>query len=159
MGVYVFSCQMLQNPVADSSQGFRREWIKHYDGKLSGLIDWYLLIDPANGKRKSNDYTTMWGVGLGSDGKMYAIPEIRDRLNLTERANALIKLHRKYRPIEVRYERYGMQADIAFIMKVQEEQNYRFDIIEVAGLTNKNDRIKRLIPLYENGDILHPRIT
>lgn len=157
MGVYVFSCQMLQNPVADSSQGFNREWIKHYDGRLSGLINWYLLVDPANGKRKNNDYTTMWAVGLGSDSKMYAIPEIRDRLNLTERANALIKLHRKYRPLEVRYERYGMQADIAFIMKIQEEQNYRFDIIEVSGLTNKNDRIKRLIPLYENGDILHPR--
>jgi predicted phage terminase large subunit-like protein len=155
-GIYIFSCQMLQNPVADASQGFKREWIKYFYGHPPGDCNWYLLVDAANGKRKNNDYTSMWAVGLGHDGKYYCVPEIRDRLNMTERANRLIALHRKYKPKQVRYERYGMQSDIAYINLLQEQKNYRFDIIEVAGPTSKIDRIKRLVPLFETGMIYLP---
>lgn len=158
MGSYVFSCQMLQNPIADSSQGFKREWVRYYSNVPPDDCVWYLLVDAANGKRKNNDYTSMWAVGLGSDGNYYCVPEVRDRLNITERAQRLIALHRKYKPIEVRYERYGMMGDIAYIKKVQEETQYRFDIIEVAGMTSKIDRIKRLVPLFESGLIYLPRI-
>ena len=157
MGIYIFGCQMQQNPKADSAQGFQRPWLRHFT-KMPDIKDcnWYLLVDAASGKRPTNDYTSMWALGLGYDRKMYAIPEVRDRLNLTERADRLITLHRKYRPKEVRYERYGMMADIEHIKTVQEDEQYRFDIIEVAGAMPKNDRIKRLVPLYENHDIYMP---
>jgi predicted phage terminase large subunit-like protein len=155
-GLYIFSCQMLQNPVADASQNFKREWLRYLHGAPPGDCNWYILVDAANSKRKGSDYTSMWAVGLGHDGKYYIIPEIRDRLNLTERAHRLIKIHRKYKPQQVRYERYGMMGDIAYIMTVQEQMNYRFDIIEVAGPTSKIDRIKRLIPLFEKGLMYMP---
>lgn len=157
MGPYVFGCQMLQNPVADSSQGFQREWLRYFDGEPPKTCVWYLLVDAANGKRASNDYTSMWAVGLGEDGNQYCIPEVRDRLNLTERATRLIDLHRKYQPKEVRYERYGMMADIVYIREIQSQQHYRFDIIEVAGPQSKIDRIKRLVPGFENGKRYLPR--
>lgn len=156
MGIYVFSCQMLQSPTADSTQGFRREWLRHFDGD-PGECNWYLLVDAANGKRKDNDYTAIWAVGLAEDGNYYAIPEVRDRINLTERAARLMALHRKYKPVEVRYERYGMMADVAYIKVIQDQQKYRFDIIEVAGPTSKPDRIKRLVPLFEQGKVYLPR--
>ena len=155
MGIFVFGCQMLQNPIADNSQGFKREWLRHYSGELP-RCNWYLLVDAANSKRKGSDYTSMWAVGLGEDGNYYCIPEVRDRLNLTERCARLISLHRKYNPLQVRYERYGMGGDIAYIKLEQERLAYRFDIIEVAGSTSKPDRIKRLVPLYEDGKIYHP---
>jgi phage terminase large subunit-like protein len=150
MGPYVFGCQMLQNPIADSAQGFKREWLRYFDGEPPKNCNWYLLIDAANGKRKNNDYTAIWAVGLGEDGNQYCIPEVRDRLNLTERANRIIALHRKYKPVQVRYERYGMMADIVYIREIMSQQQYRFDIIEVAGPQSKIDRIKRLIPGFEN---------
>lgn len=155
-GPYVFSSQMLQNPVADALQGFQRSWVRHYRGQVPDRINWYLLVDAANGKRKGNDYTSMWAVGLGDDQRMYCIPEVRDRLNLTERTKRLIALHRKYRPIETRYEQYGMQADVQHILHVQEQERYRFEIVEVAGPTSKDDRIKRLVPDFENGVIYLP---
>ena len=155
MGPYVFACQMLQNPVADASQGFKREWIKHTDIAPQDL-NWYLLIDAANGKRKLNDYTSMWAVGLGADGNYYCIPEVRDRLNLTERASRVMDLHRKYKPVEVRYEKYGLMADVDYIKTVQKDRNYRFDITEVAGKSPKNDRIRRLVPLFEQGKVYLP---
>lgn len=157
MGPYVFGCQMLQNPIADSAQGFQRDWLRHYDGEPPQNCNWYLLVDAANGKRKNNDYTAIWAVGLGEDGNRYCIPEVRDRLNLTERANRVIELHRKYKPKQVRYERYGMMADIVYIREIMNQQQYRFDIIEVAGPQSKIDRIKRLIPSFENGKTYLPK--
>ena len=157
MGSYVFSCQMLQNPIADSSQGFQREWIRYYDNLDAKQCVWYLLVDAANGKRKNNDYTSMWMVGLGTDGNYYCVPAVRDRLNLTERSARVMLLHKQYDPLEVRYEQYGMMADISHLKTVQEHHFYRFDVVEVGGSMNKNDRIKRLIPLFEQGKVYMPR--
>jgi hypothetical protein len=56
----------------------------------------------------------------------------------------------------VRYEKYGMMADIAHIQFVQKQKTYRFEIVEVGGQTPKNDRIRRLIPLFEQGKMFLP---
>jgi predicted phage terminase large subunit-like protein len=146
--------------VADATQGFKRDWIRFYEKSPEDVhsgLNKYILVDAANDKRKTNDYTAMWVVGLGSDGNRYILDIVRDRLNLTERAEKLIQLHRKWRPMEVRYERYGMMADIQHIKYRQGEMNYRFDIIEVGGQTPKNDRIRRLIPLFEQAKIWFPQ--
>jgi predicted phage terminase large subunit-like protein len=156
-GPYTFNCQMLQNPVADSTQGFKREWLKHYDGECERGTNKYLLVDAANEKRKTSDYTSMWVVGLGQDGNYYVLDMIRDRLNITERSELVIKLHRKWKPLEVRYEKYGMMADVEFIKRLQTEQNYRFDIIEVGGQLPKADRIRRLVPIFEQGKMYLPQ--
>ena len=156
MGPYTFSCQIMQNPLADMTQGFKREWLKHYQNRSGEGMNKYMLVDAANSKRKSSDYTSIWIIGLSADRNYYALDMVRDRLNLTERANAVMRLHAKWRPMEVRYESYGLQADIAHLQSVQEAKNYRFSITEVKGATPKNDRIRRLIPLCEQGKFYLP---
>lgn len=149
-----------QQPRPDGGGEFRREWLNFYDGTPDDAksgTNRYILVDAANGKRATNDYTSMWVVGLGQDDNYYVLDMIRDRLNLTERASALMTLHRKWKPMSVRYERYGMMADIQHIKDLQRRENYRFEIVEVAGQTPKNDRIKRLIPLFEQGKFWFPQ--
>jgi predicted phage terminase large subunit-like protein len=155
-GYAVKNCQIFQNPLADATQGFKRAWLKHFSNRDGGGMNKYMLVDAANSKRKSSDYTSIWIVGLGADRNYYALDMIRDRLNLTERADAVMRLHAKWRPMEVRYEAYGLMADIAHIQSVQEVKNYRFDIHEVKGQTPKNDRIRRLIPICEQGRFYLP---
>ena len=156
-GPYIFSCQMLQQPKADASQRFERSWLKHYQDANGGDgMNKYMLVDPANEKKAESDYTAIWVIGLASDENYYALDIIRDKLNLTERAAEVMRLHRKWKPMEVRYEKYGMQADIAHLQSVQEKDNYRFDVIPVAGITSKRDRIKRLIPIFEQGKFYLP---
>ena len=155
MGPYVFAAQCLLNPKADVLQGFRREWLRKYK-KLGPRLNWYLVCDAASSKKKHSDFTSMWAVGLGTDGNYYCIPEVRDRLNLKERGDRLFELHRKYKPLDVRYEKYGLMADIEHFQSRMEHENYRFRITEVAGQTSKEDRIKRLIPLFEAGRIWLP---
>lgn len=86
---------------------------------------------------------------------------VRDRLNLAERIERLFALHRKWTGLglkvkQVRYERYGMMADIEALRARMEAENYRFSITEVAGVTSKADRIKRLLPIFEQGRMWLP---
>ncbi len=157
MGPYTFGCQMMQNPKADETQGFKRDWIKHYGNVHGGNgMNKYLLVDAASSKKKGSDYTCMWVIGLGPDENYYALDIVRDRLSLPQRADRLIRLHKKWRPLQVRYEEYGLMADIEHIQTEQEKINYRFKIHKVAGRVAKTDRIKRLVPIFEQGRMWFP---
>lgn len=157
-GIYTFGTQMLLNPKGDSSQGFQRSWICTMKGQPHGRgLNKYILVDPANAKRKSSDWTTMGVIGLGADGNYNLLDLVRDRLNLNERADALFRLYEKWLPISgVGYEEYGLQADIAHIEHLQQERNYRFKITPLGGSMSKIDRIKRLIPVFEQGRFYLP---
>ena len=158
MGPYVFGCQILVDPKADEAQGFMQGWLKFHNIRSDKLppYNYYLLCDPASEKKRDNDYTVMAVIGIGDDRNLYLIDFIRDRLNLTERTEWIFKLHRKYRPISVGYEKYGLQADIEHIEYVQAERNYRFEITPLGGSVPKNDRIRKLIPVFEQGRFYIP---
>lgn len=157
MGPYVFACQMLQNPLADNAQGFNPAWFRGSRGEIDlQSANIYILVDPASSKKRYSDYTSMWVVALCRDQNYYVVDGVHDRLNLTERAETLFELHRTWGPTRVGYERYGMQADIEHIQYMQDQTGYRFQIFELAGTMNKNDRIRRLVPLFEQGRIYFP---
>lgn len=158
MGPYIFACQMLQDPKADSSQGFMEDWLKYYPAAPNRRdMNVYILVDPANEKRKHNDYTSMWVIGAHKDQNFYWLDGVRDRLNLTERTTALFNLHAKWQPNGVGYEKYGMQSDIQHIEYVQGKETYHFHITELGGQTPKNDRIRRLVPIFEQGRFWIPK--
>jgi predicted phage terminase large subunit-like protein len=158
MGVFVFGCQMLQNPQADQTQGFKAEWLRYYDTEPDpATVNFYTLVDPANEKKKESDHTAMWVIGLGADRNYYIYDIVYDRLNLTERTNKLFELHRDYLPLGVGYEHYGMQADIQHIESEMERIGYRFNVTKLGGNTPKPDRIRRLVPKFEQGKIWLPR--
>ena len=156
-GPYTFASQMLQDPTADSAQGFRKEWLNYADVVNHAGLSIVILVDPASEKKRTSDYTVMMVVGIGADKNYYVLDMIRDRLNLTERGDKLMMLHRMYRPVAVGYEKYGLQADIEFVQYIQAQQNYRFKISPLGGQMPKNDRIRRLIPICEQRRLFLPR--
>lgn len=156
-GPYTFGTQQLQDPVADKAMSFKREWLRYYQ-TLGDTSKWnkYILVDPANAKKKTSDYTVMEVWGLAPDQNRYLLDGFRDRLNLTQRAAKLFDLHRIHNPKRVGYERYGMQADIEHVKYEMEQRNYRFEIVELGGAMPKDDRIRMLIPAYEQGKMYSP---
>lgn len=158
MGPYVFGCQMLQDPVADKAQGFLAEWFRTVPENTSFTrMNRYIVVDPAGECKKGSDYTVMWVVGLGQDKNYYVIDGIRERLNLTGRADALFTLHKRYAPLGVGYEKYGQQADIEHIYDRMGREGYFFAITPLGGNIAKNDRIRKLTPLFEQGRIFFRR--
>jgi predicted phage terminase large subunit-like protein len=158
MGSYVFSSQMLMNPMADKAMGFKTEWLEFWD-VLRNAAHWniYLIVDPAGEKKKDSDYTVMVVIALASDGNYYLVDGIRDRLNLTERTQKLFDLVRKWKPKVVGYEKYGMMSDIEHIKYVMQQDGYRFHIEPLGGAQPKNDRIRRLVPAFEQHRFFLPR--
>lgn len=151
-----------QEPRPAEGAEFKRVWINRYNAapkKMNKII----LVDPAGdpqtaqGRRKKSDRTVMWVLGLAADGNVYMVDGIIDRLSLTQRADKLFELHKKHKPMQVRYERYGMMGDIAHIKSEMEHRQYRFKVTEVAGAVEKNARIRRLIPWFEGGRIWFPQ--
>lgn len=155
-GPYVFGCQMLQDPKADETQGFKEEWLK-YARPTETNLNIAIVIDPASSKKKDSDYTAGWVLGLGGDKNIYVLDIVRDRLSLTQRADLVFNWHRRWQPMAIGYERYGMMADIEHIQDRQDRENYRFPIIELGGQMPKIDRIRRLIPRFESGRIFLPK--
>lgn len=151
LGPYTFSTQQLLNPVADEAQGFKREWLKYHKGSDGSGTNRYLIIDPASEKKKTSDFTSAWVIGLGGDENYHVLDLVRDRLNLVERGDMLFRLHKKWKPLGVGYEKYGMQADIEYYKDKMARENYYFEIIELGGAMAKNDRIRRLIPSMSSG--------
>ena len=162
MGPYTFGCQMLQNPKADKAQGFQLDWLKYYEQHNNGKgMNIVILVDPANEKKKKSDYTSMKVLGFGADENDYVLDMVRDKLNLKERTDTLFELHKRWKQpgqkLDVYYEKYGKDSDIDHIIGEMERENYRFDIYPIGGQMAKNDRIRRLVPDFEQGTILLPR--
>lgn len=158
-GPYTFGCQMLLNPTADETQGFKEDWLQYATADKQGQ-NLVMLFDSASAKKKGSDYTAGWVLGLGSDRNVYVHDMVRDRLSLTERGALVMAWHRKWKPVAVGWEQYGMMADIEYVKDLQDRENYRFPITALGGTMAKNDRIRRLIPWFEKGRIyLHPKLA
>jgi hypothetical protein len=153
-----------QEPRPIGGGEFKKRWVNYYDDVNHSTMKKIMLVDSSSGrkptdvtKKNRNDYTSIWIIGLGTDENYYALDIARDRFNLVSRSDAVFKLHRKWKPEQVRYEQYGMMADIEHIRSEMNRKEYRFPIIEVAGKTRKEDRIRRLVPLMQTGRFWMPK--
>jgi predicted phage terminase large subunit-like protein len=160
LGPYVYSTQMLLNPIAKKDQRFRYEWLKWYR-TLPSNLSLYLLCDPANEKKcriTGGDYTVFWLWGLDSNGNKFLVDVVRDRLTLSGRWKALKKLMIKYPRIQrVGYEQYGMTADVQHFEEMMATEGFYFNILSLGGnKLTKEDRIARLIPAFEQGYVYLP---
>jgi phage terminase large subunit-like protein len=158
MGPYTFAAQFLLDPAAERDQAFHDDWLRYFDPDEGDTDEMrkYILVDPASSKKKGSDFSVLVVIGLGADQNYYLLDAVRDRLNLSERCKHLFRLHRKWRPDGIGYERYGMIADIEYIHEKQRLENYRFQVVELGGKLSKEDRIRRLIPIFESGRFYLP---
>jgi predicted phage terminase large subunit-like protein len=150
LGDYSFAGQYQQRPAPLSGSEIDVEnfCFYRYMDSWAGM-NIYMCVDPAGDKKVGSDYTAMVVIGLNRDNNMYILDIVRERLNLNERVERVFALHRKYKFLVCMYEKYGMQSDVSAIYDRMEVENYRFSVYSVGGMLNKNDRIRRLIPMIE----------
>jgi phage terminase large subunit-like protein len=59
---------------------------------------------------------------------------------------------------KVYYEQYGMQADIQHFQSKMRDDGIYFHIDPIGGRLKKEDRIRKLIPLFEGGKVWLPEV-
>jgi predicted phage terminase large subunit-like protein len=157
MGEKTFSSQMLQNPIAAGSRLFKDEWFQSLEKMPArGSLNVFLIIDSANAKKKTSDYTDMKVIGLGRDLNYYLLDAVRDRMNLAERTRCLFDLVERWRPNLTFWEQVGLASDVQHVKIEQENIGWHFPIAELSQSVSKSDRIGWLAPLYEAGRIWVP---
>lgn len=160
MGPQTWSAQMLQDPVATGVKAFREEWFQTYSTEAPlehARMAKCIIIDSANAKRKDSDYTTMLVMGRTSDGSWYVLDGVYDRLDLAERTRALFALVRAWWPLKmVWWEQQGAMSDVSHVRLEMNRELFRFPITELHHSLPKGDRIRRLIPEFEQGRVVFP---
>lgn len=155
-GPYIFACQQLLDPKMEGKMGFLPEWLRFYRNPPSDA-NIYIVVDPASSKKRESNFTAIWVMGLGTDNNYYVLDGLRDQLSMAERSDAIFRLHRQWSPIDVGYEKYGMQSDIEFLEEQMEVHSYRFNITPLSGI-NKFDRINSwLVPVFAQGRVWLPK--
>lgn len=125
----------------------------HLDG-----INWYLLVDPSGSKKKENgDWTVMAAVGRGRDRNTYVGEWVRDRFNLLEKYNAMVRLHEKYRFKAIGYEESTGGIELDYFTQKGAETNYRLPIVPLKAVKPKVDRIRWLVPLVQERRLIVPQ--
>lgn len=171
---FVWSAQMMCNPMETSIIHFLEEWISERcetSEVLANRNDYnlYIIVDPANTKKKESDYTSMVVVATGSDRKFYIPDIIYDKLNPSERRDKLFELVNKWtndrsKP-QVFYESNSMAADLHMIQEKQKETKNYFTVTaastkprvgdkRLTGGNLKFERIMQLEPLFRNHRIV-----
>lgn len=142
-------------PQKEGGGTFRKEWLRHYRDQDVLRAVWamnrYLMIDPARTQKKTSDYTAMLLVGLHVDENYYLLDAVYDRLTLRQRAERVIELHRKWKPLATGYKKTGHEQEIEYLAEVQGRENYRFPVLPLPDPGQKNPRIERLAPDFEAG--------
>jgi PBSX family phage terminase large subunit len=140
-----------------------RNWfVRHegYEPEQVRMMNKYIIVDPARTKNENSDYTSMILVGLNHDNHRYVLDMVRDKLNLSERWEAMRRMHIKWKPQNVYYKKTGAEAEIEAFQLFMHDSQYRFKItslVESANAESKVGRIRRIIPDLQSGRWLFPK--
>ena len=168
---FVWASQMMCNPKESSTFHFLTEWIPERF-EQSDIIEnkdnynFYMLVDPANTKKKESDFTAMWVLATNSAREYLFVDLIYDKLGPTERRDKLIETvnmwtNTRSKPM-VFYEANSMSSDSAMIMEEMKRRDFYFQLIaattkprlrldtRASGSGLKFERIMALEPLFRS---------
>ena len=171
MAGFVYASQMMCDPKESSSFRFLDEWIPErfeQDAveKNKDSYNFYIIVDPANTKKKESDYTAMWVVATNMNKEYLWTDLIYDKLLPTERRDVLFSLVTRWtnsrsKPM-VFYESNSMSSDSAMIMEEMKRTNSYFTLVaattkprlrldsRASGAGLKFERIMALEPLFRS---------
>lgn len=177
---FVFASQMMCDPQESSKFRFLLEWIPGFveQSMIEEKKDdynFYVIVDPANTKKKESDNTAMVVIATSADRKYYVPDIICTKLNPSERRDTLFSLIRRWtnskrKPV-VFYEMNSMSSDITMINEKMKSDSFYFEIhaastkprirqdSRMTGEPVKASRIMALEPLFRQGRIVFMNTT
>lgn len=155
-GAQRWAALFLCNPVGDGVRLFQPDWFQTYGTTPTATANFIFCDTAGSKKKKGNDFLVMWVVGVGRDGNYYVLDGVRDKLNLSERADAFFRLVEKWHPHMTYWEQVGAQTDLEFIKLEMDRRGWRTPVAEIAQHVPKEGRILWLQPLFEQGRIWFP---
>lgn len=158
---HVWLTNYQQRPIISGQFWFNPADIHYYEKIDLMEMNVYLIVDPALRKDKKADPTVIGALGFGSDRNIYWLEVRRERVDPDERSRLIFGMHKKWHPIAVGYEEYGLQSDVSTLRSQMEREQYRFNVVELGRsgawhMVSKEDRIRTLQGLGREGRLWLP---
>jgi predicted phage terminase large subunit-like protein len=156
LGPYVFSYEMMNQPVDEAQAEFKKEWMQKTNADVIEHMQYntFITIDPAASKKDQADFTGVSIIRVTKDNKWYVSTQ-QLKKNSAELIDHMFYLVKTYKP-----ELIGIE-ETTFTLAVQpfleEEMAKRGEWFVVTPLkhngNNKEQRIRGLIPRMANKGI------
>lgn len=162
LGPYLYAGNYYNNPVSDDLVEFKEEWFHNYvyeevKEKLK-TAKCIISVDPATKNKESNDPTGIIITKVDQDGYVYIIEAKAKKLLPNQLIDEIFNLVEIYTPDVVTFEM--VSSEILWEPLFQQEmkirnKHFRFEKHEPGTKESKPIKIRKLIPHYARGQILH----
>lgn len=164
LGPYLYAGNYYNNPVADDLVEFKDEWFTAYnphDEKVKEKLKTakcIISVDPATKNKETNDPTGIIIAKVDQEGYVYIIEALAKKLLPNELLKEIFNLHEIYSPDVITFE--VVSAEILWEDLFNQEMQIRgkrfnFQKHEPGNKETKPAKIRKLIPYYARGQILH----
>lgn len=160
-GMYHFSSQYQQDPILSEAQEFKESMMKYYkeEDLQNKYLQYYTVVDLAISQKDTADNSVVLTVAKEVNGpNWYRIREDAGHFTPQQTIDLIFKHQGEYRST-VAIETVAYQKAMKY--SIEEEQRKRqvyFQLHEINSKTNKEIKIRGLLPLYEVG-VIHHRHT
>lgn len=157
IGPIEFSCLYQQQPINQENAEFKKYWFKYYkDDECPGNLKIYTTVDPAISKKDSADESSVCTVGVSPTNDKYILEITHGRMNPSELISTIFQHIDQYEPSVLGIETIAYQEALSHFMKLEMRKRNKFvKIQEIRSRTDKEQKIRGLIPHYSNGTIWH----
>lgn len=152
----------MQQPGQYISNYFSEDWLCFYKpGTVPKGFNTYMICDPSVGEHAKSDRTSILVLAAGPEKRIFVVDWVYDRLDPGQRADAICRLVRKWKPRQLIYEETGMVTDSYYLTErfKRERLAVRIDKVGRKGpraQMAKEDRIRELVPEFQSGRIWLP---
>ncbi len=117
----------------------------------------FTTFDPANKKKKKTDFTGGSTIALGPHGEWFILNLIRDKYNPKQIVDRIMFEVEQFNPEVTGIEENGKETIRFYLVERMKQLNKFFRVKELkTRQVPKEDRIRRMIPRWENGMIFLP---
>lgn len=149
-----FSTQYQQDPVSRESREFHPEWFRDFEAVPAGARV-FTAVDPAFSKRASADESAIASVAFNGDD-MYVLEVTHGHFDPAELENEIVRHAKVWRPEKIGIEAVQAQSVIGFSLRPRIEREAPWCLVDdIRSTTEKEMRIRRLIPMYARGKVYH----
>lgn len=157
-GIYNWVSQYMQDPIATEAQEFKEFFFRYFEeADLNHKrLRYYTLVDPAISQKTAADNTVVLTVAKEVDGpNIYRIREDAGHFTPEQTLQLIFAHQAEYRSeVAIEVVQYQMALKYSVIEEQRKRQIY-FTVHEIKSGTNKESRIRGLLPLYSAGVVFH----
>ena len=154
VGVRDWGALYQQDPVIEEGREFKTEWFKYWD-KLPSILRYVTTVDLAISKGKRADDSVVMTTAMDINQRIYVIEYKNWKADPSQVIDEIYRQQGKYGSI-VGVETVGYQQSLLHFMQIEGAKRGRYIHVKpITTRSNKEAKIRGLIPFYSNGMIYH----